>query len=103
MSYTDEKFYMAIRALAIGDGRIKDRLFNAYIYHLNGRHLQIPEEWQAEFENIIVELTMVKPKGTEGSVKASLELMTDDRATEIADRLLSMFLEIHEMYLSKQT
>lgn len=102
LNYTWEKFHVAVSALASGTGSIQERLCNAYIYSLMLLEVHepndLPETMRNDFEEITRELTAVEPSEGEGSVQASTNAMTDTKASEIAEKILSLYNRITRMY-----
>lgn len=95
LSYTWEKFHVAVSSLASGTGSIQERLFNAYTGSLMLLEVHepndLPADMRDDFEEITRKLTAVEPVGDEGSVWASTNAMTDMEASEIADRIVSLY------------
>lgn len=95
LNYTWEKFYVAVSSLASGTGSIQERLCNAYTGSLMLLNIHepndLPADMRNDFEEITRELTTVDPVGDEGSVRASTNAMTDMKASEIADRIVSLY------------
>jgi NADP-dependent 3-hydroxy acid dehydrogenase YdfG len=50
-----------------------------------------------DFEEITRELTAVEPSGDEGSVQATTNAMTDIKASEIAEKIVSIYDQITRM------
>lgn len=100
--YGWEQFHKVIYTLASNPSGIKKRLITAYVYHLsNIRKKELPEDIQDDFRKIHEELTKVKPSGHEGSVAASVNAMDDSKASEIAEKIVSMFIRLQEKQQSK--
>ncbi len=99
IGYTWEKLHDAVLTLASGTGSIQERLCDAYVYSLIRLQKQddFPVEMRDDFEVIQKELTAVQPFGEEGSVKASTNAMTDDKASKIAEKIVSMYDKITRM------
>lgn len=99
LSYTWQKLHAAVLILASGTGTIQERLCDAYVDSLIRLHdpNDFPLEMRKDFEAIQKELTAVPPSGNEGSAKASTNDMTDDKASEIAEKIVSMYDEITRM------
>lgn len=90
-NYNMEKLSNAVRSLATGKGSIQDRLINAYIYHL----IHVNPDFLSEDNKVLYlslqdKVTRKEAKGNEGSVKATVELMSDDEAQEIASQILDL-------------
>ncbi|MEL7405608.1 MAG: hypothetical protein AAFN00_01380, partial [Cyanobacteria bacterium J06558_2] len=71
---------MAVRILATSTDRIQERVGDAYIHLLPLMKDEFPTDLQSDFDKLKQELTKVQPSGTEGSVKATTKVMTDDKA-----------------------
>ena len=84
MSHTWELFYKAAGILATGQGSIKARLEDAFVYELNiveADDSALPPDLQHEFSNLQDEVTSAKPVGDEGGISASIQRMSEERAT----------------------
>ena len=93
INYGWEKFHLAVLSLASGSGSIQSRLANVFVSSLKRVEpsKDLPPELQAEFASILQEMTSVQPKGKEGSLAASAQAMSTERASEIAERIVSMY------------
>src|ERR1044071_6612268 len=101
-SYAWEKFHAAVSILAAGKRDIRARLHDAYISALMRVEPEdLPEDIRDDFNKIDDELTSVEPVGDEGSAMASVRAMTEDRASEIAEQIVSMFSTIARNYPEK--
>ena len=90
--YAIEKLGDTIDSLAVGKGRIKERLLAAYIRSLLLVDVKaLPEEAQDMLLQVKAELTSVKPVGDDGSVKATLDTMSEDQAVELAKKILGIY------------
>lgn len=96
MSYRWEKFFEAVNTLASGSGSIHERLFNAVAYNnLSGLNRYFPEkDLREKYIDLMNELTEEEPIGNEGSVKATINKMTPEKASELATKIVSMFNKI---------
>jgi len=90
------RLYDAIDCLASGKGSIQERVRDAYIYPLAPlRANEFPEELQKEFEMVEKELTK------EGSVAATTKVMSEEKASEIARKIVSIYNKIARKYCSE--
>ncbi len=78
--YAFEKLSEAVYELATGAGRVQERLFEAAIYFIQIRPVDIPDE---DLRRMLVaikdDLAFEEPKGKEGRIAATLQ-KTDDAA-----------------------
>ena len=101
MSYIGEKFFEAIRRLAIEDKSIKERLYDAVVYNILGlTYNDFSKEgyddlWD-QHKKLIDELTRVDALSDEGTLRATINKMSSKEASEIANKIVSMFNEICE-------
>jgi hypothetical protein len=90
-----EKLYQAVNSLATGTGTIQDRPESATMV-LNP--LQSPQNgfrWNCAISwKVIQELTRTPAQGTEGRFKATLRIMSDEEGAKIAQRILSLYIEL---------
>lgn len=94
-SYVWEKAYCALDSLSTSPQSLKQRIGDAYMFHL--MHLQMEElspELKKLFSNIEERLTEEEPAGDEGSVQASLATMTDDMASEVAKDIFKLCYQV---------
>jgi hypothetical protein len=101
LNYTWEKLDRAVRYMATSPRDIRGRLEGASV-EFSGLGL-VPNAFPdvalaEEFKGICERLTRETPKGGEGSVSATLNLMSDDEAQELAARIFKLFHEIKTKY-----
>ena len=96
MSYRGEKFNGAVNILVSGSDRIQERLFNAVAYNnFIALDREFPEEeLYKEFKDLMDELTKEEPIGNEGSWKATIEKMSEEKASELAIKIVEIYDEI---------
>ncbi|MBV9864613.1 MAG: hypothetical protein JO316_04635 [Abitibacteriaceae bacterium] len=100
VSYTDEKLYIATHCL-VGDGDIKDRLYNAYISSLHVlTKNDFPEHLRQDYLYVESMLTKVEATGDEGNATASINALTDEEAVKIAEKILDLAFDIAEINAS---
>ncbi len=89
--YPDEKFTNAIDTMATSPKSIQERVGDAYLFNLiHVKTEEVPEEIQAEFDEVKKKLTRVEAVGDEGSVAATTTQMSTNEAIEIAKEILYM-------------
>lgn len=94
MGYVTEKFYEAVHTL-VGEGFLRDRLAGAALALIRLREEDIPEgELRTKIVGIIEDLTRVESTGDEGNIAATTTEMDDVEAHDLAERILSMFVEL---------
>src|SRR5438552_4117724 len=92
LDYTWEKFHVAVLGLASGQGDIRQRLADAFVGSLiRLKPDELPEELRDDFRALQKELTSARPEGDEGTVLASTNTMSGNRAAELAKQIVSMY------------
>ena len=102
ITFVLDRLCNAVLLLIKGSDSIQDRLFNAF-QSFNSLKLDdfpedFPEELKKEFEEIQNELIKVKALTDEGKVKASLRILPDERANDLAKKLLNLLIKTTERY-----
>lgn len=93
--YAREKLGDTVDTLATGKGRIKERLEAAYVWSLI--HVDpnaLPDEARTMLLEVREELTRVPAVGDEGSVRATLSKMDEDRAVELVKIILDIYYRV---------
>ena len=99
LAYTWERLFAGILTLAGGPAGIRERLADAYMSQIiRLRPQDLPEQLRDDFRLLQEELTSVEPRANEGSIQASVNSMTHERATEIAEKFVSMFDYVARTY-----
>jgi len=99
--YPYEKFLQGMISLVSGFGTIQERLNDAYVFSIiNVKVEEMPKDLQYRFDEINRKMTLEKPIGDEGSVKATTNKMTVETASEIASEMFDIFLELHKTYMA---
>ncbi|MEO1948811.1 hypothetical protein [Thioclava sp.] len=92
--YVVEKLYVTFDALARPDAPPRDRLENAYISSLMRLKADdFPDDFKARFEEIVAALSAVENPAS-GSVKASIEAMSDDEVAKMIDRICGLIFAL---------
>ena len=89
--YAGEKFNNAVYGMAASPQSIQSRVADAYtsnVMLLNEEDL--PESIRLRFREFGETITAVEPAGEEGSVKATMNQMSDEDAAEMAREILMM-------------
>lgn len=94
-SYAREKLGDTVDTLATGKGRIKERLADSYGHSLalvdpNA----LPDETKTMLLKVREELTSIPAVGDEGSVRATLNRMDEDRAVQIVNIILDIYYSV---------
>lgn len=98
MSYAWEKYYLAVRTLALGKGQIKERLTNACVHHLYSLldyQDQLPLDRRRKYRDMIDEVTSLK------SIPMSIEQMDEERAVKLADQIIEGFVELDQQAIAR--
>jgi hypothetical protein len=93
-SYAHEKFGTAVQSLATSSSSIQDRLHSAFMsFHpVQARDFKEPEVREA-YEEIMQRLTAVKDDPHSlGTVRVTLNQMSDHEASEIAQLICDFYL-----------
>ena len=93
--YGREKLYQALNTLTTGPGSIQERLESGAI-GWTGLSASFPELLPAnlmpEMRAIMDQLTRVQ--GPEGAIRATTQAMSDREGAEIAERILSLYINV---------
>jgi hypothetical protein len=96
--YAREKFYNAIRTLAVGHGDVRSRLKHAYLYNLiHIREEHLPEKFHKDLNWIKKKMTSKGPYlGTDnriikGSVKWTMSCIRNTTGGKIADKIFDIW------------
>ncbi len=91
-----EKLSNAVALMAKSTASLQERLESAYntFFTISGpsaatRHL--PEDLQPEYDAIERELTKVSAQGNEGTLIATLRVMSDDEAKQLIERIVMLY------------
>ena len=85
--YAEEKLRVAQLTMAIGQGKLRERLRSAFISFHTVTEVDLPEYLQADYTWIRDSLTAESATGDEETVEASLKEMSDSQAEDIARRI----------------
>ncbi len=98
--YPQERFREATRLLVDEKGRIKDRLLVAYASQLSGidPNRDLPESMVSEYDLLRYALSDAEkmPYGFGEFAAKKIHEMSEDEASEIARKIFSMFLLLHD-------
>lgn len=95
--YTSEKLGAAVQALAVGRGRIKERLNDALsglvlvdpeVFNAEGMYREAPEFWRRIWSKLTAAQTGAP--GETGAGPRSIEMMTEEEAASVAQSILSL-------------
>jgi hypothetical protein len=91
-SYGWEKLHLAVHSLA-GLGNQADRLVNATAFSLINitPENDLPIEIQEDFETLMSELTVVKPTGDEGSIRATINTFGEVELTNAIEKIIGFY------------
>ncbi len=93
LNYAWEKLHIAVSTLSAGTADIQTRLADAYIssvIHIEAEDL--PSELRKDLKAITKAITRIPAKGDEGSVRATVDTMSDDQCSQLAAEIF----ELHE-------
>jgi hypothetical protein len=90
---TIQKLYQVMSSLVSGEGEIKGRLVSAgltLVTKILGPK-EFPPELREEYEAIHRDLTSKAPVGIEGSLNATIQSLTPQEASQLAERVFSLY------------
>ena len=96
-SYAHEKVSKAVYLLAVGSGRIQARLLDAAIAFVAVNLDDFPTNLKPEFAYVRDRLTRVAATADEGDIAATLAVMSDDEAVDLAEKLVSLDFELEQL------
>lgn len=94
-------FQQATRLLAIGRGPIRERLRYAFVYHLSGLATDVdllPRNLRGDFSALFEEVSSGNPANNQAGVEASINRLSEERATQIADKIFDIFVELDKRH-----
>ena len=94
-----EHFTKAVRILVDEPGGIRERLLIAYVSQLSAldSRFDVPEDMASAFEAIKVRLGQDQVPGDRGNPASQLKKVAEEEACQIAGRIFSMFLRLHDL------
>ena len=87
--YAKEKMGVAVWILATSPGRIKERLFGSAIEVCIVEDA-MPPAYLSEYESIVRSLNSQPAQAEEGTINATLAVMDEDQAVDIAKRICEL-------------
>jgi hypothetical protein len=97
--YPNEQFTDAVDSMATSPKSLQDRVADAYVHSLSQVKTEdVPEEIQAQFEELKRKLTRVEAVGDEGAIAASIRQLSTDEAITIAKGILHMAYVVRSDY-----
>ncbi len=97
MTNTYEPLYIAVRGLATGANTIQARLHSAYLAIHTLTDFPTPE-LRDQFTSIAAALTCV-----EGSALATVRMLTDEEATQVAQDIFDLFIDVARLHMREPT
>jgi hypothetical protein len=104
IDYGNEKLWEAVHKLALGAGRMKERLeaATAHIAMASGARRTMSPALRAKFDKIWARLTAVAAPGDGGSVRATIAQMSEEEACKIASEILDLVYKAKGASLSER-
>lgn len=99
-SYAKEKIGSAVDILATGKGRVKERIWEAFMQFHPLQETDFPDDLKPKWNELYSKLTAEEPtydsKGdvTRGSVQNTLDELSEDDCVEIAELIVSLDFDI---------
>jgi hypothetical protein len=79
-----ERFQLAVTALAAGQGRLQERLADAFASHLQDISPdELPEDEAGDFGQVTMYLTRKPAEGDEGTIAATVRTLDNEGAAEL--------------------
>jgi hypothetical protein len=99
-----EKFYLAVNLLASSRLPIKQRLIEAFRDQLSSLQLdQLPEDVRDEFELVFNHVTKEPDRtGNIGTIAATINTFSEEEASEIASKVVSMFMRVEKAFNNRR-
>jgi hypothetical protein len=95
------KFYAAVSDMAADPNTLQKRLYNVFISHLLAlRPDEFPPKIKTEYEQMIKQVTRVE--GSEGTLKATINIMSEAEAIEVTKKITRLWWEICNAALYKE-
>ena len=92
-----ESLKQAVDSLAIGPGRVRERLEHAALFITHIQSNDVPDGHLRRLNGIKDDLTCEPPLGVEGRISATLRITSDEDARKIARRILDLYFEINRI------
>jgi hypothetical protein len=97
LNYVQEKFSKAVRALAVGRGRINERLGDACIeVSIVWPSDSVPEGLRPDVKELMERVTKIQD-GEKGAIRATIDEMDEDEAVELAELILALEYQLSSM------
>jgi hypothetical protein len=99
-SYAKEKFGVAVNALAVGTGDIRDRIWDAFLSFHTLSEKDFSDELQEDWDFIYTRLTKEEPTVedngyvTTGKVQNTLRKLDIDTCVEIAQKIYELNIKL---------
>lgn len=95
LSYAHEKLATGVSMLAIGSGRIHQRLIDAFTRAVMHAPMEgEPAELSAKIRDLHEDMTCEPAVADEGTIIATVRTMTEDQACEMARRIVELDFEV---------
>lgn len=95
--YASGKLYVASFDL-VKAGEIRDRLYNAFIYHLGPVfESDFPEDLQDDVKFVRNAFVSVLPHGNADNIRESLAALSDEEAEKLAEKILDLAFRSAEL------
>ena len=100
LMYANEKLYDAVRLMATSRKSLKERIslaFNASLGQLTveQNRMLLPPDLRAKFAEIEALCKGKNAEDPRGSVRASLDEISDDDAHELATKIFDLYYQVH--------
>jgi hypothetical protein len=102
LMYANEKLSSAVRYMVASPKGLHDRLDGAYatFHTLHAEHNleALPPDLRSKLESIFERLTREEAKGSEGKVSATLNVMSEEDARDLAQQIFDLYHLVHDQH-----
>jgi len=105
IEYAWEKLYTAVHSLVVSPGSLPERLEGAYLsIHRLEANNDFPPALQDRFSKLKDRFTQKKdPTGVEGALRNTLQNMTNEEVSQMAEEVLSLFWAVAQSYVEDRS
>lgn len=102
LTYANEKLYSAVRYMVASPENLHDRIEGAFasFHTLLPPHnfKNLPPKIQSKLQEIHERLTHERARGSEGDVRATLNVMAADDAQDLAQEIFDLYYAVHDLH-----
>ncbi len=99
MHYAHEKLTSAVYGMAVSTEPLRDRVLSAWLGFHTIDEGDLPEDAHADFRSLMTRMTWTTPKGDEGTIGATLALVSDEEAARLAQLICDLACRVDSTLL----